>query len=52
MEMRRYNGVNQLVRVCRDASYAYHPDGLRHSRQTVGGQAAAYLWDRMQMKMA
>jgi hypothetical protein len=50
--MGRYNGANQLVQVCRDASYAHRPDGLRHSRQTVGGQAATYLWDWTQTKMA
>lgn len=46
LEIREYNGFNQLMKLTRDAQttkYQFRPDGLRHSKSSQGG--TVHIWD-------
>jgi len=49
--LKDYNGFNQLIRILADkkpTTYAYRPDGLRHSKTIGPGTDAIthiHLWD-------
>ena len=48
LEMREYNGFNELTYIYRDAyetRYTYRPDGLRHKKLFADGTTLSHIWD-------